>query len=146
MIIEQTQLFKNGEDGYRAYTTPSLTRSVTGTMLAFCEARNSDPTVMGGDSGDIDIGLRRSFDNGRTWGPMQIAVRTGPDTDGNPAAVVDSDTGTIWLVFCQNFADGPENLIVEGKAPRTVWVTSSKDDGETWDAPREITDDVKDPS
>ena len=101
-MIEQTQLFKNGEGGYRAYTTPALTRSVSGTMLAFCEARNSDPTVMGGDSGDIDIGLRRSFDNGCTWEPMQIAVRTGPDTDGNPAPVVDRDTGTTWLVFCQN--------------------------------------------
>lgn len=146
MMIEQTQLFKNGEGGYRAYNAPALTRSVKGTMLAFCEARNSDPTVMGGDSGDIDIGLRRSFDSGRTWEPMQIVVRTGPDTDGNPAPVVDKDTGTIWLVFCQNFADGPENLIVEGKAPRTVWVTSSKDDGVTWDTPREITDEVKDPS
>lgn len=145
-MIEQTQLFVNGTDGYRAFHTPTLLTSSSGTILAICEARNSDPKLMGGDTGDIDIALKRSFDNGRTWEPMQIIVHTGPDTDGNPAPVLDKETGTIWLLFCKNLGDGGEDLIVEGKAPRTVWVTSSKDDGQTWDEPREITEDVKDPS
>ena len=145
-MIEQTQLFENGTDGYRAFTTPTLLTSSAGTILAICEARNSDPKMMGGDTGDIDIALKRSFDNAQTWEPMQIIVDTGPDTDGNPAPVMDRDTGTIWLLFCKNLADKGEDLIIEGKAPRTVWVTSSKDDGETWATPREITDDVKDPS
>lgn len=145
-MIEQTQLFVNGTDGYRAFHTPTLLTSSSGTILAICEARNSDPKLMGGDTGDIDIALKRSFDNGRTWEPMQIIVHTGPDTDGNPAPVLDKETGTIWLLFCKNLGDGGEDLIVEGKAPRTVWVTSSKDDGQTWDEPREIAEDVKDPS
>ncbi len=145
-MLEQTLLFENGTDGYRQYTTPTLVTTTSGAILAICEGRNSDPKVMGGDSGDIDLVLRKSLDNGQTWAPLRVVVRTGPDTDGNAAPVVDRDTGTIWLLFCKNFADGPEDMIIEGKAPRTVWITSSRDDGETWEEPREITDDVKDPS
>ncbi len=145
-MLEQTLLFENGTDGYRQYTTPTLVTTTSGAILAICEGRNSDPKVMGGDSGDIDLVLRKSLDDGQTWAPLRVVVRTGPDTDGNAAPVVDRDTGTIWLLFCKNFADGPEDMIIEGKAPRTVWITSSRDDGETWAEPKEITDDVKDPS
>ena len=145
-MLKQIPLFANGTDGYRQFCTPNLLTSNKGTIFAICEGRNSDPKVMGGDSGDIDIMLKRSYDHGQTWEPARTIVRTGPDTDGNPAPVLDRDTGTVWLLFCKNFADGPEDLIVAGKAPRTVWVTSSSDDGETWAEPREITDEVKDPS
>ena len=145
-MYEQTLLFKYGREGYRAFSTPVLVTTNTGAILAICEGRNSDPSVMGGDSGDIDIVYKKSNDNGCTWSPLRIMVRTGPDTDGNPCPIVDQDTGTIWLLFCKNFADGPEDLIIEGKAPRTVWITSSNDDGETWAEPTEITKQVKCPS
>jgi sialidase-1 len=36
-------------------------------------------------------------------------------------------------------------MIIEGKAPRTVWVTSSEADGLSWRPPREITAEVKRP-
>ena len=145
-MYQRTRLFENGTGGYRAFTTPTLLTTASGAILAICEGRNSDPTVMGGDSGDIDLVMRRSLDGGRSWEPKRLIVRTGPDTDGNPAPVLDRDTGIVWLLFCKNFADGPENLIVEGKAPRTVWVTCSRDEGESWAEPREITGEVKDPS
>ena len=128
MMYQRTLLFENGTGGYRAYTTPTLLTTGSGAILAICEGRNSDPKVMGGDSGDIDLVLRRSLDGGRSWEPKRVIVRTGPDTDGNPAPVLDRETGIVWLLFCKNFADGAENLIVEGKAPRTVWVTCSRDE------------------
>ena len=145
-MYHQTLLFENGTGGYRAYTTPTLLTTGSGAILAICEGRNSDPKVMGGDSGDIDIVLRRSLDHGRSWEPKRVIVRTGADTDGNPAPLLDRETGVIWLLFCKNFADGPEDLIVAGKAPRTVWTTCSRDDGATWEEPSEITAQVKDPA
>ncbi len=48
-----------------AYRIPALAVSTKGTILAFAEARRLD----GGDIGDIDAVLRRSEDNGKTWGP-----------------------------------------------------------------------------
>ncbi len=135
----ETPLFTAGTEDYHTFRIPALIRSNKGTLLAFCEGRR----LGGGDSGDIDIVLKRSLDNGESWEPIQTAVSTGTDTDGNPAPVVDRDTGTIWLVFCKNLADGAEGKIVAGEAPRTVWVTASTDDGETWKEPREVTATTK---
>ena len=61
MIYHQTLLFENATGGYRAYTTPTLLTTGSGAILAICEGRNSAPTVMGGDSGDIDLVMRRSL-------------------------------------------------------------------------------------
>ncbi len=141
-MYEETNLFAGGENGYHTFRIPVLLTSKKGTILAFCEARKHSQA----DSGDIDIALRRSFDNGQTWDPMRIIVDNGPNVAGNPAPVMDRETGIIWMLFCKNLAEGPESMIVEGKAPRTVWVTSSADDGTTWAEPKEITKDVKDPS
>lgn len=141
---EESLLFVNGTEGYRAFDIPVLL-TTEGALLAFAEGRNGPTGYMGGDAGDIDIVLKRSLDGGKSWEPLSVVVRTGTDTDGNPAPVLDRETGTIWLLFCRNFGDRGEDLIIEGKAPRTVWITSSRDNGETWDAPSEITESVKDP-
>ena len=141
-MYEETKLFVSGTQDYHTYRIPALAVSNKGTILAFFEGRKNT----GSDTGDIDIALKRSFDNGQTWEPMRIIVDDGPNVAGNPAPVVDRDTGVIWLLFCKNPSDGPERLIVSGEAPRTVWLTNSHDDGTTWAEPEEITDDVKLPS
>ena len=58
---------------------------------------------------------------------------------------MDRDTGSIWLPFCKNRRDGDERMICQGRAPRTVWLTASHDDGVTWEEPGEITAQVKQP-
>lgn len=140
--IEQKDLFVSGEGGYHTYRIPSLTVLPKGTLLAFCEGRKHSRS----DAGKIDLLLRRSHDGGATWGDVQLLVADGDMTCGNPCPLVDRSTGTIWLPFCKNLGDGGENQIVQGKAPRTVWLTKSTDDGATWDEPIEITSAVKDPS
>ena len=140
--IEQEALWVSGEGEYHTYRIPALERTVKGTLLAFCEGRKHGR----GDGGTIDLLLKRSTDGGQTWSDPQVVVAEDGMTCGNPCPVVDGETGTIWLPFCKNFADGPETMICEGKAPRTVWVTHSEDDGQSWAEPVEITGDVKDPS
>ena len=140
--FEQFDLFNSGKDGYHTYRIPALVTTSEGTILAFCEGRKHGRD----DAGEIDIVLKRSSDDGNTWSDMQTVVSEGGMTCGNPCPVVDSSTGTIWLPFCKNLADGEEGLIAQGKAPRTVWLTHSTDDGKTWVEPKEITADVKDPS
>lgn len=142
MIFNETPIFISGENGYNTYRIPALVVSAKGTILAFCEGRKNSSS----DTGDIDIVLRRSFDNGKSWDDMRVILDDGTDTVGNPAPVLDRDTGTIWLLITSNLASGPESLIVDGKAPRTVWVTYSNDDGETWADLKEITQDVKKPT
>lgn len=139
MIHADIDLFISGEENYHTYRIPAFVVSDKGTILAFCEGRKNSSS----DTGDIDIVLRRSFDNGKSWDKMRVILDDGIDTVGNPAPVVDRDTGIIWLLITRNLAGGPENMIIEGKAPRTVWVTYSEDDGETWADLKEITSDVK---
>jgi len=148
-FLHQIDLFTNGDDGYHTYRIPALATTTKGTVLAFCEGRKHGR----GDAGKIDLLLRRSADGGRTWGPTQLVVSDGDMTCGNPCPVVTrASVGTgggeeiICLPFCKNLGDGHEGMIVEGKAPRTVWITRSRDDGLTWEEPEEITADVKDPS
>ena len=116
-------VFSTGEGGYTYFRIPSLVCTSRGTLLAFCEGRYSPA-----DSGNIDIVEKISTDAGHTWSPLQLVYRKGAgctDDIGNPCAMVDTDTGTIWLAFCRN--------------NEQVYMTSSADEGQTWLSPVEIT-------
>src|SRR5262249_30764355 len=92
---EQTPLFIAGRDGYHTYRIPSLLVTKKVTLLAFCEGRKKGA----GDAGDIDLLLKRSVDNGKTWLPTQLVWDDGSNTCGNPCCVQDARTGTIWLLL-----------------------------------------------
>ena len=119
-----TDVFTSGVGGYQTYRITSLLVTPGGALAAFREGRKTGPA----DHGDIDLLLRRSDDGGRNWGLTTLVYEEGearPVTIGNPCPVVDATTGTVWLTFCRDNAD--------------VLVTSSRDDGRTWAAPRTIT-------
>ena len=141
MLPKQTALFVAGKDGYHTYRIPAIVVSTRGTILAFCEGRRNS----GSDTGDIDIVLKRSFDNGETWEPTQLVANDGPNTMGNPCPVVDRETATIWLPLTRNLGEDNERQIWSGtgKGTRTVWILKSTDDGATWSEPVEITQTTK---
>ncbi|NUT48314.1 MAG: neuraminidase [Saccharothrix sp.] len=126
-------LFKAGTGGYGCYRIPALVRTAADALLAFAEARESPSCA---DRGDIDVVVRRSTDDGRTWGPARVVLSGLPDdpdkpfTRGNPAPVVDRTTGRVFLLSTSNEA-------VPGGA-RLPWVQHSDDDGLTWSAARQI--------
>lgn len=123
-------LFKRGDGGHNMMRIPALVRTRKGSLLAFCEGRGSSA-----DHGDVDLVMRRSTDNGKTWGKLKQVYEEGGDkkiTIGNPCAVVDKKTGRIFLTFCRNNQD--------------VFITQSDDDGLTWSKPVEITKNVKEPN
>lgn len=129
-IPSHIDVFTSGQGGYHTYRIPVLITTKKGTLLSFCEGRKTS-TI---DDGDNDLLLRRSTDAGKTWQPMQLVHEEGGDaiiTIGNPCPVVDQTTGVVWLTMTRN--------------NDRVFVSNSKDDGQTWAPAREITEQVKKP-
>lgn len=142
--LKQTDVFIGGQDGTHTYRIPSVVVAPNGELLAFCEARRTT----GSDTDDIDLVLKRSVDGGATWSEMQVIWDDGPNTCGNPCAVVDQETGTVWLLACHNLVEDHESTIWEGvsRSTRTIWAIRSDDSGASWSAPVEITSETKAPN
>lgn len=141
-FLEKTDLFKAGDLGYRLFHIPGIVVSTKGTVLAWCEARKK-----GSDWDQIDILLRRSTDDARTWSePRKIAdvpgtkqknpaalrlKNTDPNdvTYNNPVLIADRN-GTLHMLFCLEYM--------------RAFYQRSLDDGLTWQAPVEITNTFED--
>ncbi|WP_330283513.1 sialidase family protein [Streptomyces sp. NBC_00588] len=132
-----------GQDGYDTFRIPAAVTTGRGTVLAFAEGRHNSA----GDTGDIDVVLRRSHDGGCTWDPLQVVAAGDGNTRGNPAPVVDPRTGAVVLVTSYNSGAVTEAQIMRGEVTREesrrVFVQRSTDDGRHFTPVRDITDQVK---
>ena len=75
--VNQTVLWKQGEGKYKNYRIPSIITTKNGTILAFCEGREA------GDTGNIDVLIKRSNDNGKTWSKTSVVWDDELNTCGN---------------------------------------------------------------
>jgi len=127
--IEHTVVFRAGDDGYDTYRIPTIVQATNGDLLAIVEGRVNDAT----DDGDIDLVMKRSTDNGVTWGPLQVVqhrdnyggwdgLPTSDVTVGNPGPVVDRTEGPTY---------GRISLLFTLENDR-VFATYSDDHGATW--------------
>jgi len=134
-------LFKSGDNGYNTFRIPAMVVTNKGTLLAFAEGRKNSSS----DTGDIDMVLKRSSDNGKTWSALQVVWDDGENVCGNPAPVVDRESGAIFLLMTRNLGIDHEPKIIDQTSmdTRRIFITRSTDDGLTWSTPAEITKDVK---
>lgn len=141
--MSATTVFRKGEDGYDTFRIPAIIRNAKGNLLAFAEGRRNGS----GDSGDIDLVLKRSDDNGLTWGPLQTVWDDAGNVCGNPCPVVDRASGRIILIMTWNDGRDKESDIHGRKSidTRKVFVCTSEDDGLTWSRPEDITSQTKRP-
>jgi sialidase-1 len=131
-------VFTSGNDGHKSYRIPAMINLPNGEILAFAEGR-----VHGaGDFGDINIVMKRSSDNGKSWGALQTIVDADTLQAGNPAPVVDLTdpaypNGRIFLFY--NTGNNHEGEVRKGKGLREVWYKTSTDGGNTWSEAANIT-------
>jgi sialidase-1 len=127
--VTETVVYQSGQDGYHTYRIPAIIKAQNGHLLAFAEGRKNGPA----DHGDIDIVLKCSADDGKSWSDMQLVADEQNDPSakvwiGNPVPVLDRvdpvHPGRVWLAFTRNNA--------------TVHVTHSDDHGLTWAPGRDI--------
>ena len=143
-IASTSQPFYSGFSGYNTFRIPAMVTTNAGTVLVAADGRVSS-------SGDvpsaIDNVVRRSTDNGSTWGPLIVTANYGTnptDTDtypiiGNttvqsrtsasdPALLVDRTNARIWVLY-----DNGSTYSYNGWG-RTIKLEMrySDDDGQNW--------------
>ena len=117
---------------------PALVRAADGALLAFAELRSTRA-----DTGLIELGVRRSTDDGASWGAVIRATDDGACAR-NPVPVVRAD-GRILLLSCLDPADAGTDGRPRGAVPTRVRVQHSDDGGLSWSDPRDISGQVRDP-
>lgn len=138
---QEITVFKSGQDGYSSYRIPAIIKDKQGRLIAFTEGRVDHA----GDYGNVDIVYKISTDNGKSWGPVQVAVDAGNLQAGNAAPVVDLydkayPEGRIFLFY--NTGNNHESEVRAGKGTREVWYITSTDNAKTWSSPVNITSQV----
>lgn len=144
MPFQGEPIFISGTLGYSTFRIPALVTTNSGRVLAFAEGRVNGSS----DTGNIDLVMRSSDDGGKTWSPLKVIWDDNENVCGNPAPVVDRATGNIYLLMTWNLGEDHESEIIAqtSKDTRRVYISDSKDEGETWSKPREITSSVKQPN
>ena len=138
---------QSGDDGVHSFRIPGLATTNDGTLLAIYDVRYDSSFDL---QADIDIGVSRSTDGGRTWEKMRIVMDMGewaelPEAQngvGDPAILVDRNTGEIFIVALWTAGIGNDRAwlnVGQGMTPYEtgqLMLVSSKDDGRTWSEPR----------
>jgi sialidase-1 len=141
----KVSVFTSGEEGYKSYRIPAIVKLPKGDLIAFCEGRVNDSD----DFGNIDIVMKRSNDNGKSWSKLQVVVDNDHLQAGNCAPVIDLTDpaypkGRLFLFY--NTGNNHEGEVRKGKGLREVWYKTSLDGGGTWSEPVNITLQVHKPN
>lgn len=121
-------LRKHGMDGINTSRIPGLVTTNKGTLIAIFDARHDSGRDL---QGNIDIGVHRSEDGGKSWKPIQIAM----DMDkwgglpekfngvSDACILVDRQTGTIFIA----------GLWMHGViSPEGKWIENLNEDSNDW--------------
>ena len=129
-VTDKLDVFEGGEnrkpnkDGIASYRIPALLKIDKGTLIAGADERRLHHS----DWGDIGMVVRRSDDNGKTWGD-KIVISNPRDNEnarrahaGSPvnidmALVQDPKTKRIFSIF-DMFVEGEAVRDLPGKAPQ----------------------------
>ena len=134
-LLQNKALFVSGTEDTHTFRIPALITAANGDLLACCDARRKSSKDLLWVR-DIDIVLKRSTDNGKTWSDMKLVCDYG---DGRPASdpsfILDKTTGEIFCFY---------NYMDQDNAPKEfrLYVQRSKDHGTSWGKARDITDQI----
>ena len=134
--FDYTDLF-NAENNpeVSCYRIPSIITAINGDLIAAIDERV--PSC--GDlkwSRDINIVIRKSSDNGKTWGKIEkiIDYPLGQSAS-DPSMILDKQTNTIFLFYNYMDLDNQKDIYY-------LKYISSNDNGKSWSNPVDITSQI----
>jgi len=134
--FDYTDLFnaKNNPE-VSCYRIPSIITAINGDLIAAIDERV--PSC--GDlkwSRDINIVIRKSSDNGKTWGKIEkiIDYPLGQSAS-DPSMILDKQTNTIFLFYNYMDLDNQKDIYY-------LKYISSNDNGKSWSKPVDITNQI----
>ena len=149
-------LRKHMDDGVHTYRIPALATTPKGTLLCVYDIRRRKSRDL---QEDIDVGLTRSTDGGRTWEPQRVIMDMGewgglPQEEngvGDPGILVDQNTGEIFVSAVWMWGKpGKHQWVEDGSEPgyeiarsSQFMMARSKDDGLSWNEPTNLTRKLK---
>ena len=138
-LLEYQDLFnKKMRKGVSCFRIPALVTAPNGNLIAAIDERV--PSC--GDlkwSKDINIVVRRSMDNGKTWTEIETIVDYPfGKSASDPSMIVDDVSNEVFLFY--NFMD-----LDKEKDVYYLHVMKSSDNGNTWSEPVDITSQIAKP-
>jgi len=136
-LSDSKALFVSGTDGTHTYRIPAIITAKNGDLIAACDARRKSAADLKPQR-SIDIVFRRSFDNGRTWTPIELLEQVDDGGCSDPSLLLDSSNGNIFCFY---------NYMVRDVTNQEFrfYVQKSSDHGQTWEKPIDFTDQVAAP-
>lgn len=158
-ITPAQTLWRSGENGIKCHRIPALCTAPNGDLIAACDARTWGYADLCAYM-PINITVRRSTDNGKTW-TEPVNSYTWPWIEGgkrwsgsDPSFIVDMKAKKVFLFYnvwdweeteANARAAGDNNIHARGYGVYRFVVQESSDNGITWSKPVQITDAVSHP-
>tara|TARA_R110002012_G_scaffold318604_1_gene537341 strand:- start:36991 stop:38121 length:1131 start_codon:yes stop_codon:yes gene_type:complete len=126
------------EEGVACYRIPAIVTAPNGDLIASIDQRVPNC----GDlkwSKEINIIIRRSTDNGKTWSPIEMVVDFPyGQSASDPSFIVDNVTNDIFLFYNYMNLDTEKDIYY-------LHMVKSSDNGKTWTEPLDITSQITKP-
>lgn len=144
ILLERKLIFAPGDFNSKFYRIPAIITAEDGSLITATDKRKNNMLDL---PQDIDVVIRRSTDNGKTWSyPLTLAAGQGLGKGYGDASLIRLNNGKILCVYA-----GINGLWQSRPdSPIRTYVSESTDNGITWTSGIDITSqlygtDCKDP-
>lgn len=136
LILTRKLLFAPGDDNSTNYRIPAIITAADGSLVTATDKRKFNSADL---PQDIDVVIKRSTDNGKSWSKaLCIAEGKGKGKGFGDAALVRCANNDILAIFIGGtgvFESTPENI-------QRTYLCRSTDNGFSWGKPQDITEQL----